>query len=38
MNKTIILEMATKAGKIMLENGAETDMVEETIKIIGKTC
>lgn len=35
MNKTIVLEMATKAGKIMLENGAETDMVEETIKIIG---
>ena len=35
MNKTIVLEMATKAGKIMLENGAETNMVEETIKIIG---
>lgn len=35
MNKTIVLEMATKAGKIMLENGAETDMVEETVKIIG---
>ena len=25
MNKTIILEMATKAGKIMLENGKLED-------------
>ena len=36
MDKTIILELATNAGRIMLENGAETYRVEEIISVIGK--
>lgn len=34
MNKTKILVIATNAGRILLENGAETYRVEETIKTI----
>lgn len=36
MNQTNVLELATMAGKIMLENGAETYRVEEIIGVIGK--
>lgn len=36
MNKTKVLDIATKTGKIMLESGAETYRVEETIRTIGK--
>lgn len=35
MNKTKVLNIATKAGRIMLESGAETYRVEETIRTIG---
>lgn len=37
MNKTKVLNIATKAGRIMLESGAETYRVEETIKTISNS-
>jgi uncharacterized membrane protein YjjP (DUF1212 family) len=36
MKETLILNLSTKAGKIMLENGGETYRVERIIKNIGK--
>ena len=32
MKETLILNLSTKAGKIMLENGGETYRVERIIK------